>query len=1007
MISSRVVQVFAPLGAEGLGRSSSGIVLAPGLVLTVRHGLAGLDGDPKVRLLEGDPRWYACDVAWIGDERCDAALLRVREGEALGASRALRLGRLVGQQRVGAVRAVGFPWAQVVSGERIDIDLTEAIQAAVDPLSGRGPDGGEPLLVVHIDGSVPSPRDDGGSPWQGMSGAALLRDDVVLGVIVVDPDRFGPDRLGATAASTLAAIPAFRAALTGDGAQPLELVDVELIDLLEAPYEPDAARGMAPSPAILLDSRTGVVGFRGRDDELAQLEAWCAGEPAIGVALVSGPAGFGKTRLVAELCRRLRRAGMSAGFAPSGADARAIAGVSATATTVVAIDEAHRRPKEVEDLLLALAGRSGGGPVRVVLVARSVGDWWTQTVADALADSTRATAAHGTAMQLALGPVDATVQDRHDAFVEAADAFAGALAVDVGELEVPDLSDPAFGSILYVHLAALRALQDEEPLFGGLAREQLLVWALGRERRYWVGTAAAARPPLELEDTVLERAVAVATLTIASDEAQAAAALATVPDLADEARMRRATARWLRGLYPRPEAIDAGWFSPLSPDELGDVLVAGVVGDCPAIVGGLLADQPHHVLSVLVRAAHEHADVAAHLEELVTEHLATIWPAAIAVAQESGGVLGSLLARAVERADDVELARAMLRAIPDSTVALRELAMVASEQVVRADGASAVETVRDAALRAAELQRYASKLAAVGRYDEALAAGGAAVALFRGLFARDPETFARYLAGALNDLSNRLNSVNRFDDAVLAGEEALALRLALVEEHPELLPDLATSLNNVSSDRAKVGRYGDALDAAERALEHRRALAAASPGDFEVAVAQSLINLSNRLTDLERYDEALEATAESVSIRRRLAEQAPDAHLAELAVALGNYSVDLRAAGRHEDAVATAEESIALYRRMDAQAPGAFASDHASALRNLSCALTDLARDADALHASEDAVAILRGPFARNPRAFAPDLVASLRNLAVDFAALGREEEAGAARAEAQWIQGG
>ena len=200
MIASRVVQVFAPSGAQGLGRHSSGVVLAPGLVLTARHAVDACDGDPEVRVLSGDSRWHACDVAWLGGADCDAALLRTRGDETLGTGDALRLGRLVGERRVTELRAVGFPWAQVASGERDAVDATEAIDAAVDPLSGRAPGRPDGPLVVHVDGSVPLDRDDGGSPWEGMSGAARLRDDVVVGVIAGDPRRFGPDRLHATPA---------------------------------------------------------------------------------------------------------------------------------------------------------------------------------------------------------------------------------------------------------------------------------------------------------------------------------------------------------------------------------------------------------------------------------------------------------------------------------------------------------------------------------------------------------------------------------------------------------------------------------------------------------------------------------------------------------------------------------------------------------------------------------------------------------------------------------------
>ena len=63
MIAARVVQVFAPAGAQGRGHTSSGVVLAPGLVLTARHGVAECDGDPEVRLLGGEAAWCPCERA--------------------------------------------------------------------------------------------------------------------------------------------------------------------------------------------------------------------------------------------------------------------------------------------------------------------------------------------------------------------------------------------------------------------------------------------------------------------------------------------------------------------------------------------------------------------------------------------------------------------------------------------------------------------------------------------------------------------------------------------------------------------------------------------------------------------------------------------------------------------------------------------------------------------------------------------------------------------------------
>ena len=252
-----------------------------------------------MRLLSGDPRWHACDVAWVGEDDCDAALLRVRGDEALGAGGALRLGRLVGERRVGALRAVGFPWAQVATGERDAVDRTEAIDAAVDPLSGRAP--GRP--------TGPSSSTSRGR-CRGTATTAVRRGRACRaprscattsssGVIAGDPRRFGPDRLHATPASALAASPGFCEAA------PVELADVELLGLLEAPYRGRDDAGVSASPSQLIDSRAEVVAFRGREDEVAALEAWCAAPALLGVCLVWGTGGIGKTRLAAELCHRV------------------------------------------------------------------------------------------------------------------------------------------------------------------------------------------------------------------------------------------------------------------------------------------------------------------------------------------------------------------------------------------------------------------------------------------------------------------------------------------------------------------------------------------------------------------------------------------------------------------------------------------------------------------------------------------------------------------------------
>ena len=155
--------------------------------------------------------------------------------------------------------------------------------------AARRPDG---WLVVHVDGSVPSERDDGGSPWQGMSGAALLRGDVVVGLIAGDPPRSGRPpprdaghRAGADHASRRSRRPSWSTS------------SCSASSTRRAP--PRRGRGHRAGAAAR--PRAEVVAFRGRESELATLQAWCEAEPRLGVALIRGPGGIGKTRLAAEL----------------------------------------------------------------------------------------------------------------------------------------------------------------------------------------------------------------------------------------------------------------------------------------------------------------------------------------------------------------------------------------------------------------------------------------------------------------------------------------------------------------------------------------------------------------------------------------------------------------------------------------------------------------------------------------------------------------------------------
>ena len=84
---------------------------------------------------------------------------------------------------------------------------------------------------------------------------------------------------------------------------------VPALEVLTAPYHPPVER---VGPLAQLKARNGLMPFLGRG-ELDTLRVWCEAEP-VGVAVVYGSGGSGKTHLAAELCRRLADEGWYAGF---------------------------------------------------------------------------------------------------------------------------------------------------------------------------------------------------------------------------------------------------------------------------------------------------------------------------------------------------------------------------------------------------------------------------------------------------------------------------------------------------------------------------------------------------------------------------------------------------------------------------------------------------------------------------------------------------------------------
>jgi hypothetical protein len=936
----RVCELYAA-GPDAEG-SGSGYRVGDRLVLTARHvvapALAGMGGEVLVRAL-GMSGWLTGRVEW-DDADADAALVGIEDGgwRPPGGESVLRWGVLAGSDPV-ACAAVGFPWASVRPGRARD---TAHVYGQVAPLGqlrqGR--------LDFDVASASPSAR-DGGSPWAGMSGAGVVADSHLVGVVTVDPARYG-GRLVAVPVSRLLADDRVRACLAGHGvaggAEPvgsgwyLGLPGGQAVTLGPA-YRPLGGR-FAPEESTLLRPEHGLVPFLGREAALDQVTGWCQGAAGRPVLLVTGAGGAGKTRLGREACVRMLVAGWDAGLADDtrrGGAARE----RLERPTLVVVDDADLRTGLIAGLVEYLRWDAAGPPVGLLLLARSAGAWWERLVRQLqLANAY-------TSLDLdrhPVPPVGPAGRAEHFRLASAAFAAYGPQARPAAALPQVELADPAYAEPLLIHIAALLRTIDtpatprpgtdrpaDEP--DPTVRQRLLRALCERERTRWyqLGGHLPFNPDLPLADQV----VALATLA-AADQPAAVPLLAAVPNQAEVARIgAEALAVWAHRLYAGP-----GYWNPLRPDLLAEQhladtpqlphlataaaqLAAGQGGEA-----GLVAQ----LLAELTRGAPNQPALHTALHELLAAALPQIVD--LAVTADHAG-LADLASLALQLAPQPALAADLADQMPDHSVRLASLAATLTSQQVTHHRAAASAGDLDAADRlAGALNNLSIRLAGLGRREEALAAIEEATGVYRELAAARPDAFRPDLAASLTNLSNGLGDLGRREEALAAIEEATDIRLELAAARPDAFgPDLALSLNNLSGRLGDLGRREDALAASQDAVAIRRELAAARPDAFRPDLAQSLNNLSVHLAGLGRQEEALAASQEATAIRRELAAARPDAFRPDLASSLTNLSIRLADAGRREDALAASQEAVAISRELAARWPDAYRRDLERSLR--------------------------------------------------------------------------
>jgi tetratricopeptide (TPR) repeat protein len=789
-------------------------------------------------------------------------------------------------------------------------------------------------------------------------------------------------------------------------------------------------------PSDLLQARYNVVEYDDATGMRQRVVEWCLSNRATAGCLIHGAGGLGKTRLIIEVAALLRHDHhWSAGFLDPPPDDEYVARqrwqaldemvAAASSGLLIALDDAEGRQHEVNALAQRLWQRSPEkAPVRIVLLARSAGEWWSSIVDESSA--VRAVFRGRTAEPAVMSmPHIDSDEARLRQFMASVKAFGPIMraqgytapGAEPSADRLRQIASSPITSPLAIQMEALMWLAFSAPDKGDQSVAALLTRVLALERAHWKGILGAQDDDRRRD---LRRAVAQVTALRGVDSALAAERLLMADRFYDNRTARASVepvVRNLATLYGRT----SGHIGPLEPDligehHVGDTADTELIDGCVAWIDSQAetarAKRRRAFVRVLQRATlTEHGEVVVGracelLDHLIGVHGESLGETIVEVMGDSPGALFDRVAAQIETLSEPTLG-ALNFALPIQRVSWREFSLRVAMQYVKlvrreiAAGAAAnrPSLYHDAA---SGLRTLGFRLADVGRHETALAVSKDSVDIYRVLSEGRPDAFLPELASSLNNLAVMLSNLERHEEAVAANREAIDIRRRLAKANPgAVLPNLARSLSNLGTLLMKLRRAEEGLAAAQEAIEVYRTLAETEPNAFLPDLGTALNTAGVMFVSVQRGDEALAALTEAVAIKRTLANEHPDPFLGELAGTLSNLGDALSRAGAKEESIATATEAVEIFRRLASDRPEVFCPDLAKGLINLSAGLRAIGRPEDAIAIATEAVDIYRKLTVSHTDAFVPDLAVALNMLATTLAGLDRYEEALGASEEA------
>lgn len=778
-------------------------------------------------------------------------------------------------------------------------------------------------------------------------------------------------------------------------------------------------------PSRLLDVRSQVVPFVGRDRELRQLADWRdSGTAGLSVLLLHAPGGQGKTRLAAEFAERSRSRGLpeaqrwhvlQAGFGAGSTGAQPTGSAPADvdgAGVLLIVDYADRWAHSELEHLLSDPMLHHARSTRVLMIGRTVR--WFAALRGSLSER------RAVVGDLLLPPL---TNDRTALFAAARDRFS---APDLYDLQDRDaVSAPAalsdhrdFGLTLTVHMAALVAVDaHHRGAQAPTTPHELSAYLLDREYQAWqrLFEAGSRGQDFRTRPAVMARAVFTAALTGPVDQASGTRAIRRL-DLPGHSQDLLVDHRFCYPPADRELVLE-----PLYPDRLAEDFIALFTPghdisaydpdpwakDVPAsLLTGTVGTDAEELRPIVVARAMTFLALAAerwpHIGTKVLYPLLRVDPA---LALEAGSAALTSLASIEGLPDDV------LTSIEQLLPKGRHVDLdIGAAAIAAITAARALPRTEDPADQADIHMRLGYRLAAVGRRDEALEQSGRAVELRRRLAGTDRFGNRTALARALSIHATNLAEAGRHDEALQHVQRAVELLpnpasadfvVRAIENAAEQTlfgerfwaEDLASVMDNWAIRLNGVGQRAQAVAFSTHAVYLYERLAETDHNPDRGEWAMTLDHHATLLRQIGKLREALSFSQRALELCEELAQSDRPAHLPELGISLNNHSVRLAEAGRYVEALAYSERALSLRGELVEVNRAAYLSDLASSTTNHALWLAATGQHAQALACSGRAVDLYE-ELAAVVAAYQPTLARALANHTTALALAGRHAEA-------------